>query len=73
MKHGQNGHIDKDIYLMSNNNKDDSLDILYTAFQEWYKQEQRHFHCAQMNEQEIAYAAFNAGIQYCRRRHYNDI
>lgn len=30
-------------------------------FEDWYKQNERRFHCAHMNEKEIAFAAFTEG------------
>jgi len=34
-------------------------------FFKWYSENEHRFHCAQMNEKQIAHAAFDEGVRSC--------
>ena len=48
---------------MDNEEYDDDIDPDYEEFKKWYEEKEMGFHHAQMNDKEVAYAAWCEGIK----------
>lgn len=44
----------------------DNNDLEYDYFEKWFDGEQRRFHCAQMDDKQIAFSAFCEGIEFAK-------